>query len=76
MCRQINTADPAAVQAARALQAAAPCYSDVCTEISLLDMTLGARLMPINAALDRALQKLGLSMQLSQNEKLGVISAA
>jgi Fe-S-cluster containining protein len=76
VCMQAKNADPAVVAAARAHQAGAPCFSDVCTEISLLDMPLGARLMPINQALRRALLKLGLSMHLAQNEKLGAISAA
>lgn len=76
VCRQVREADPPAVAAARQHQAEAPCFSDVCTEISALDMSIGANLMPVNEALRRAILRLGLSMQLSQSETLGVISAA
>jgi Fe-S-cluster containining protein len=76
VCRQVKEADPGAVALARLYQAEAPCFSDTCTEISALDMVLGARLLPINEALRRAILRLGLSMQLSQSENLGIISAA
>jgi Fe-S-cluster containining protein len=76
VCRQIKAASPDAAADACASRVEAPCFSDIATQINALDMAFGSRLMPINEALRRAVQRLGLAMQLGQSESLGSISAA
>lgn len=75
-CKYMKQTCPETVATAVACQDEAPCFSDVGTSIYGLDPALGTRLMPINEALEKAVTRLGLYMQMVQNESLGHITAA
>ena len=76
ICKQVKRQCPEAAAAARSLQGDAPCFADVGVRVSSLDISSGTRLMPINEALRGAILRLGLTMQMSQGEALGIVSAA
>ncbi len=76
VCRWMKAAGPDAAAAGRHLQGEAPCFSSVATQINALDLSLGARPMPVNEALRRALERLGLAMQLTQSQAPGGVSGA
>jgi hypothetical protein len=63
ICKTIKQTNPAAVRAATAHRNEAPCLSDVGTRVYTIDPVLGARQMPINQAIARALERVGLHLQ-------------
>jgi uncharacterized protein len=75
-CKWLKAAAPEMVSAAGVHAAKAPCFSDVGALLYAIDPAAGNRLMPINEALQRAIQWMGLRMQMGYGESLGVISAA
>jgi Fe-S-cluster containining protein len=75
-CKWLKAASPEIVSSAGAHAAKAPRFSDVGALLYAIDPAAGSRLMPINEALQRAIQWMGLWMQMSYGEGLGVISAA
>jgi Fe-S-cluster containining protein len=76
VCKHVKKASPGEVAAALALQEQAPCFSEAGSCIYSLDPDLGAKLLPINMALKKAILQLGLRMQMAQSEDLGNTSAA
>ena len=75
VCKHIKKAQPNEVQQARMLQGEAPCFSDIGTLLQGIEPSY-SRLMPINKALQKAIMRMGLRMQMSHNEDLGSTSAA
>jgi Fe-S-cluster containining protein len=75
-CKCLKAAAPLAVEAAGVHAEKAPCFSDVGAILYAIDPAAGSRLMPINGALQQAVQRTGLQMQMRHKENLGVISAA
>jgi len=76
VCRHNRRNDPPGTAAALALAAEAPCFTHYGTRIYGLDPALGARLMPINAALRQALERLGLNISYAHRERLRNTTAA
>jgi len=76
VCKRLKTVAPDAVAIARGQAHRAPCISDVGTALYAIDPVTGSRLMPINEALQRAILRAGLRMQMSYGETLGAITAA
>ncbi len=75
-CRIIRQAAPEIVAAANHLSSDAPCLSDVGAWLFAIDSGSGSRLLPINEALQQALRRMGLYMQLAHGESLSDNSAA
>jgi uncharacterized protein len=75
-CKTLKHADPATVATAMALSADAPCFSNVNAMLCALDPTSGSHLMPINEALQKAIHRMGLYLQMTQDERLGHVSVA
>jgi uncharacterized protein len=75
-CKTLKHADPARVATAMPLSASAPCFSNVNTMLCAIDPTSGSRLMPINTALQQAIHRMGLYLQMAQNERLGGLPVA
>ncbi len=76
VCKHLKHADPDRVAAAVALEAEAPCFAWYGTQICGLDPVLGTKIMPINAALRRAIEWVGLRMHLADSEALNFSTAA
>ena len=70
ICKQIKQTDPQGAAAAMALAEEAPCFIHYSTRIYALDPMLGTRLMPINAALGCAIERMGLQLSFGHREKL------
>jgi hypothetical protein len=75
-CKTLKHADPATVATAISLSAGAPRFSNVNAMLCAIDPTSGNRLMPINLALQQAIHRMGLYLQMAQDERLGVLSVA
>lgn len=76
VCKYLKATSPVEVAAAISLQTEAPCFSEAASQVYSLKPDLGARLLPINVALQKAILHLGLRMQLGQIEALGNTTAA
>lgn len=74
-CKLLKQTQPDDVLRARTLQSQAPCFSHFGFRLKTIDLS-ASDLMPINKALERAILRLGLQMQMSYNEELGTTSAA
>jgi uncharacterized protein len=75
VCKHLKNSDPDLVARASDHQNEAPRFADFGISVLSLDAT-GAHLIPINAALDQAIMRLGLIMQMAHGEVLGITSAA
>lgn len=76
VCSYLAKTAPDAVVCAQLQQDEAPCLSDVGIRMYGLAPSLGMELMPINQALEKAIYRLGIHMQMAYGETLGGISAA
>lgn len=75
-CKVLKEQSPRQVAAAIAIADEAPCFSEVGSQVFALDPGQAPQLLPINIALQKAIQALGLGMQMHQNETLGNTTAA
>jgi uncharacterized protein len=75
-CKTLKCADPSAVTTAMALSASAPRFSTINAVLSAIDPASSSRLMPINMALQQAIHRMGLYLQMAQDERLGFVSVA
>jgi Fe-S-cluster containining protein len=67
VCKLIRQSDPQGAAAAMVLAEEAPCFVHYGAQVYALDPALGTGLMPINAALRRAIERLGLSLSLAES---------
>jgi Fe-S-cluster containining protein len=65
VCKYIRQNDPEAATAAMAYAGEAPCFIHYGSRVYALDPVLGNELMPINTALRRAIERLGLNYSLT-----------
>ena len=65
VCKYISQNDPQTAASAMALADEAPCFVHYGSRVYALDPVLGNGLMPINTALRRAIERLGLSFSLA-----------
>ena len=66
VCKYIRQNDPQGAAAAMALAEEAPCFVHYSSRVYALDPVLGNGLMPINTALHRAIERLGLHSALAE----------
>jgi uncharacterized protein len=66
VCKYIRQNDPQGAAAAMALAEEAPCFVHYGAQVYALDPALGTALMPINAALRLAIERLGLNYVLTE----------
>jgi Fe-S-cluster containining protein len=76
VCKHIKQIDPQGAAAAMALAEEAPCFVHYSSQVYALDPVLGSRLMPINAALRNAIERLGLNFSFAYRETLRDNTAA
>lgn len=76
VCKRIKQEDPRGGAAAASLAAEAPCFTHYSSLIYALDPALGTRLMPINAALRHAIERIGLRQSFAYAETLRDNTAA
>lgn len=76
VCRQIKQNDPQSAVAAAALADEAPCFVHYRAQVYAIDPVLGNGLMPINAALRHAIERLGLRLAFAHKEMLRDNTAA
>ena len=67
VCKYIRQKNPRGAKAAMALAEEAPCFVHYGAQVYALDPALGTELMPINMALRRAIERLGLSLSLAES---------
>jgi uncharacterized protein len=67
-CKHLKRFNPTAVATAVAHSAGAPCFSNVSSLLYAIDPTLGSRLIPINEALKEAIHRMGLYLQMTDQE--------
>ncbi|MFZ5572275.1 MAG: AAA family ATPase [Thermodesulfobacteriota bacterium] len=75
-CRIIRRTSSALFEAARSFQSEAPCLSDMGLRLYSLDPNSGDRLLPINEALEAAIRRMGLYLQISHGRLLSDHTAA
>ena len=66
VCKYIRQNDPQAAAAAMVIADEAPCFVHFGSRVYALDPVLGNGLMPINTALRRAIERLGLNYALAE----------
>lgn len=76
VCKHIKRTDPAGAEAALRLAEHAPCFVHYSSRLYGLDPALGNELMPINTALRRAIDRIGLYLSFAYRETLRDNSAA
>lgn len=64
-CKQLKILDPETVATAMDHSAGAPCLSNVGSLLYALDPASGSRLMPVNEALQEAIHRMGLYLQMT-----------
>lgn len=65
VCKQLRQIDPETVASAVRYQNQAPSFADCTAQLYAIDPSAKVGLLPINEALKRAIQRVGLQMQLS-----------
>ena len=76
VCRHIKETDPQGAAAAMVQAEEAPCFVHYSAQLYALDPVLGTRLMPINTALQHAVERLGLNLSFVYRESLRDNTAA
>jgi uncharacterized protein len=76
VCKHLKQTAPDDVAAARALEVEAPCFTWYGTQICGIDPVLGTKILPINIALQYAIERMGLQFHLAFDERLGASSTA
>jgi Fe-S-cluster containining protein len=76
VCKHLKQTAPDDVAAATSLEADAPCFTWYGTQICGLDPVLGTKILPINAALRHAIERMGLQIHLAYGDRLGSSSTA
>jgi Fe-S-cluster containining protein len=76
VCRHIRHNAPQEAAAAMALAGEAPCFANHSANLYGLEPVLGLRVMPINAALRQAIERLGLNFAYTHREGLRDNTAA